>query len=141
MDPEVGPCPQFEEAEGRACIRRGRCSDGIKKQEDRRLVGASHHVGGAASRRRRSGLRRLFARRDRYARGSRVGRMRRAFALAASAAAAAAIGAVGAPAASAPSFASEQLVGTLADDNWEPTTAADPTSSYVYQAVTAIGAH
>ena len=67
--------------------------------------------------------------------------MRRALVLAASAAAAAAIGAVGAPAASAPSFASEQLVGTLADDNWEPTTAADPTSSYVYQAVTAIGAH
>ena len=49
--------------------------------------------------------------------------------------------AVGAPAASAPSFASEQLVGTLADDNWEPTTAADPSSSYVYQAVTGIGAH
>jgi hypothetical protein len=67
--------------------------------------------------------------------------MRGALVLAATAAVAAAIGAVGAPAASAPSFASEQLVGTLADDNWEPTTAADPTSSYVYQAVTGIGAH
>jgi hypothetical protein len=40
-----------------------------------------------------------------------------------------------------PSFASEQLAGTLADDNWEPTVAADPSSSYVYQAVTGIGAH
>jgi hypothetical protein len=46
--------------------------------------------------------------------------------------------AVAAPAASAPSFASEQLVGTLADDNWEPTTAADPQAPWVYQAVTAI---
>src|SRR6266581_6827802 len=51
------------------------------------------------------------------------------------------LAAVGAPAASAPSFASEQLAGTLADDNWEPTTAADPSSAYVYQAVTGIGAH
>jgi hypothetical protein len=40
-----------------------------------------------------------------------------------------------------PSFASEQLAGTLADDNWEPTVAADPSSGYVYQAVTGIGAH
>jgi hypothetical protein len=40
-----------------------------------------------------------------------------------------------------PSFASEQLAGTLADDNWEPAVAADPRSSYVYQAVTGIGAH
>jgi len=40
-----------------------------------------------------------------------------------------------------PSFVSEQLAGTLADDNWEPTVAADPSSSYVYQAVTGIGAH
>jgi hypothetical protein len=40
-----------------------------------------------------------------------------------------------------PSFTSEQLVGTLSDDFWEPTTAADPNSGYVYQAVTAIGSH
>ena len=40
-----------------------------------------------------------------------------------------------------PSFASEQLAGTLADDNWEPTVASDPSSAYVYQAVTGIGAH
>src|SRR5919204_93130 len=33
-----------------------------------------------------------------------------------------------------PSFASEQLAGTLADDNWEPTVAADPSSAYVYLA-------
>jgi hypothetical protein len=46
-----------------------------------------------------------------------------------------------APPAAAPSFANEQLVGTLADDFWEPTTAADLHSSYVYQAVTGIGAH
>ena len=46
--------------------------------------------------------------------------------------------AIGAPAASAPSFASEQLVGSLADDNWEPTVAADPSGPWVYQAVTAI---
>jgi hypothetical protein len=46
--------------------------------------------------------------------------------------------AVAAPAASAPSFASEQLVGSLADDNWEPTVAADPHAPWVYQAVTAI---
>src|SRR2546423_6953285 len=50
----------------------------------------------------------------------------------------AAIGVVAAPAASAPSFASEQLVGSPADDNWEPTTAADPHAPWVYQAVTAI---
>ena len=47
-------------------------------------------------------------------------------------------GAVAAPAASAPSFASEQLVGSLTDDNWEPTVAADPHAPWVYQAVTAI---
>src|SRR5258708_13353467 len=46
--------------------------------------------------------------------------------------------AVAAPAASAPSFASEQLVGSLADDNWEPTVAVDPHAPWVYQAVTAI---
>src|SRR5437870_9432703 len=50
----------------------------------------------------------------------------------------AAIGVVAAPAASAPSFASERLVGSPADDNWEPTTAADPHAPWVYQAVTAI---
>ncbi len=49
--------------------------------------------------------------------------------------------AVAAPPAAAPSFASEQLTGTLADDNWEPITAADPHGGYVYQAVTGIGAH
>jgi hypothetical protein len=49
--------------------------------------------------------------------------------------------AVAAPSASAPSFTSEQLAGTLADDYWEPTTATDPRSSYVYQAVTGIGSH
>jgi BNR repeat-like domain len=49
--------------------------------------------------------------------------------------------AVAAPPAAAPSFASEQLVGTLSDDFWEPTTAADPHTAYVYQAVTGIGAH
>ncbi len=43
-----------------------------------------------------------------------------------------------APAASAPSFASEQLVGSLADDNWEPTVAVDPHAPWVYQAFTAI---
>jgi hypothetical protein len=43
--------------------------------------------------------------------------------------------------AAAPSFTNEQLVGTVADDFWEPTTAADLHSSYVYQAVTGIGAH
>jgi hypothetical protein len=43
-----------------------------------------------------------------------------------------------APAASAPSFATEQLAGSLADDNWEPTTAADPKAPWVYQAITAI---
>lgn len=43
--------------------------------------------------------------------------------------------------AAAPSFANEQLAGTLADDYWEPTTAADPGSGFVYQAVTAIGSH
>jgi hypothetical protein len=49
--------------------------------------------------------------------------------------------AAGAAAAAAPqpSFTSEQLVGTLSDDFWEPTTAADLHSGYVYQAVTAIG--
>jgi hypothetical protein len=67
--------------------------------------------------------------------------VRRASGVAATVVALAAIAAAGAPAASAPSFASEQLAGTLADDNWEPTTAADPSSSYVYQAVTGIGAH
>ena len=46
--------------------------------------------------------------------------------------------AVAAPAASAPSFAAEQLVGSLADDNWEPTVAVDPRAPWVYQAVTAI---
>jgi hypothetical protein len=46
-----------------------------------------------------------------------------------------------ASAAPQPSFTSEQLVGTVSDDFWEPTTAADPHSSYVYQAVTAIGSH
>ena len=46
-----------------------------------------------------------------------------------------------ASAAAPPSFTGEQLVGTLSDDFWEPTTAADPHSSYVYQAVTAIGSH
>jgi hypothetical protein len=49
-----------------------------------------------------------------------------------------ALAAVGAPAASAPSFAAEQLVGAPADDNWEPTVAADPHAPWVYQAVTAI---
>jgi hypothetical protein len=48
-----------------------------------------------------------------------------------------------APAAAAPqpSFTSQQLVGTLSDDFWEPTTAADPHLGFVYQAVTAIGSH
>ena len=46
-----------------------------------------------------------------------------------------------ASAAPQPSFTGEQLVGTLSDDFWEPTTTADPHSSYVYQAVTAIGSH
>jgi hypothetical protein len=67
--------------------------------------------------------------------------MRRTLLLVATFTALAALGAVGAPAASAPVFASEQLAGTLADDYWEPTTAADPGSGYVYQAVTGIGAH
>jgi hypothetical protein len=49
--------------------------------------------------------------------------------------------AAGPASAAAPSFADEQLVGTLADDYWEPTTAADPHSGYVYQAVTGIGSH
>jgi hypothetical protein len=40
-----------------------------------------------------------------------------------------------------PTFTDEQLVGTPFDDFWEPTTAADPRSGYVYQAVTGIGAH
>src|SRR2546427_4634408 len=64
--------------------------------------------------------------------------MRRTLLVFASVAALAALAAVGAPAASAPSFAPEQLVGSLADDNWEPTTAADPQAPWVYQAVTAI---
>ena len=67
--------------------------------------------------------------------------MRRTLLVITTIAAVAALGAVDAPAASAPAFASEQLAGTLADDNWEPTTAADPGSGYVYQAVTGIGAH
>jgi hypothetical protein len=46
-----------------------------------------------------------------------------------------------ASAAPQPSFTSEQLVGTPSDDFWEPTTAAAQHSSYVYQAVTAIGSH
>jgi hypothetical protein len=46
-----------------------------------------------------------------------------------------------APAAPQPSFSDEQSVGALSDDFWEPTTAADAHSSYVYQAVTAIGSH
>src|SRR5947208_2621092 len=46
-----------------------------------------------------------------------------------------------ASAAPQPSFTNEQLVGTLSDDVWEPTTAADLHSGYVYQAVTAIGSH
>ena len=46
--------------------------------------------------------------------------------------------AVAAPSAQAPFFASEQLAGSLADDNWEPTTAADPHAPWIYQAVTAI---
>src|SRR5947208_9404605 len=46
-----------------------------------------------------------------------------------------------ASAAPQPSFTGEQLVGTLSDDFWEPTTTADLHSSYVYQAVTAIGSH
>jgi hypothetical protein len=66
--------------------------------------------------------------------------VRRALSLLAVVVAFAVLGAAGAPAA-APSFTSEELVGTPADDNWEPTTAADPSSSYVYQAVTGIGAH
>lgn len=49
--------------------------------------------------------------------------------------------AAGPASAAAPSFADEQLAGTLADDYWEPTTAADPHSGYVYQAVTGIGSH
>ena len=49
--------------------------------------------------------------------------------------------AAGPASAAAPSFANEQLAGTLADDYWEPTTAADPHSGYVYQAVTGIGSH
>jgi hypothetical protein len=67
--------------------------------------------------------------------------MRRALLLLCVTAAIAAGSAAAAPPAAAPSFAAEQLVGTLGDDFWEPTTAADPQSSYVYQAVTAIGAH
>jgi hypothetical protein len=47
----------------------------------------------------------------------------------------------GAASAAGPSFASEQVVGTVSDDFWEPTVAADTHSSYVYQAVTAIGSH
>jgi hypothetical protein len=43
--------------------------------------------------------------------------------------------------AAAPSFTSEQLVGTSPDDFWEPTIAVDPHGGYVYQAVTGIGVH
>jgi hypothetical protein len=68
-------------------------------------------------------------------------RMRRGLLLLVLVGALCAAAAAGAPAASAPSFAPEQLVGTLADDNWEPVVAADTRSSWVYQAVTAIGAH
>src|SRR5438128_5107972 len=64
--------------------------------------------------------------------------MRRTLLVFVSVIALAAIGVVAAPAASAPSFASEQLVGSLTDDNWEPTVAADPHAPWVYQAVTAI---
>src|SRR5436190_7106317 len=46
-----------------------------------------------------------------------------------------------AAAAPQPSFTSEQPAGTLSDDFWEPTTAVDLHSSYVYQAVTAIDSH
>src|SRR5207248_4887484 len=66
----------------------------------------------------------------RFRTGSRVGVVRRALGVVAAAVFAVAAFAVGAPAASAPSFTSEQLAGTLVDDNWEPTTAADPSSSY-----------
>ncbi len=51
-----------------------------------------------------------------------------------------AIAATNAPgAASSPSFASEQVFSPTADD-WEPTVAADTSSSWVYQAVTYINA-
>jgi len=49
--------------------------------------------------------------------------------------------ATGIASAAGPTFSGERLVGTLSDDFWEPTTAVDLRSGWVYQAVTGIGAH
>src|SRR5689334_15430247 len=49
--------------------------------------------------------------------------------------------ATGVASAAGPTFSGERLVGTLSDDFWEPTTAVDLHSGWVYQAVTGIGAH